>query len=87
MDLSRSDQGDQGDRQLLTFFIKGCFCCCEELPHPFIFLGSSTLIALITLITPFKPLTLRCVSSDQDIKRGKTLQCILIAFIWLKVLI
>jgi len=53
---------------------------------PPLFLESSTLITLITLITTFKPLILRCISSDQGRMRGKTLQCALITLIWLKVL-
>lgn len=59
----------------------------ENYPYPFIFLGSSTPIALITLITTFKLLILRYVFSDQGIMRGKTLQYTPIAFILLKVLI
>jgi len=56
-------------------------------PYPFIFLGSSTPIALIAPIAPFKPLIFRSFFSDQGIMRGKTLQCASITFIWLKVLI
>ena len=87
MGLSRSDRGDQGDHQLLTLFIKGCFVVVMNYPYPFLFLGSSTLITLITLITSFNLLICRSVFSDQGRMRGKTLQCALITFILLKVLI